>query len=424
MVFVGILYNMDAIRPVKKVIWVNIIFFTVTTLFGVVGTFFYLICFGISIPEVLLALFYAIATSTSITLGYHRLFAHNAFKASALVRFLVLFFGAAAFEQSAFRWVSQHREHHQFVDTDRDPYNIKKGFFYAHIGWLIFWEHPTHYENVTDLHKSRLIMHQHRHYMIWSVVTGILIPVLIGALTGHMLGAFLLAVCTRLTLVYHATFCINSVCHMFGKATYDIYSSAKDHWLAALITNGEGYHNYHHHFPGDYRNGVRWYQWDPTKWIIALLAHLGLARDLKRVSGFRIVAAQLAAENQRIEDILLASMENPGALTFRDMLQSQYERLKQTLSAWEHSAREYQAILRQNMAARAEAKIAKIERSAGLMERSAEAKIAKIERSAGTTTVLTEARRQAALKSLAARRQFQETLAEWKSVTRAQLQTV
>ncbi len=367
-------------RSVKKVIWKNVIFFFVTTLLGIFGTFFYLVHFGISVSEILLFLFYVIATSTSITLGYHRLFAHATFKANAVARFMVLFFGAAAFEQSALRWASQHRDHHRFVDTDRDPYNIKKGFFYAHIGWLIFWRHPLHYENVSDLKKSRLMMHQHRYYMIWSIGAGILLPLFIGALTGHMLGAFLLSVCTRLTLVYHATFCINSVCHMFGKATYDIYSSARDHWLAALITNGEGYHNYHHHFPGDYRNGVRWYQWDPTKWIIALLAWLGFAWDLKKVSKFRIIAAQLAAEKQKIEDHLLEKIENPNASTFRDMLHAQYERLKQTLSDWEHSVRDYQAVLCQRI------------------------------------TDHSEARREAALKSLEARRQFHETLAQWKSI--------
>lgn len=364
----------------KKLIWLNIIFFATTTLLGVIGSLFYVLHFGVSISEILLFMFFTIATGTSITLGYHRLFAHSAFKASELVHFLVLFFGAAAFEQSAFRWASQHRDHHRFVDTDRDPYNIKKGFFYAHIGWLIFWKHPKHYENVRDLEKIRLLMHQHHYYMIWSIGAGILTPVLIGALTGHMLGAFLLSVCLRLTLVYHATFCINSVCHMFGKATYDIYSTAKDHWLAALITNGEGYHNYHHHFPGDYRNGVRWYQWDPTKWMIALLCNLGLAWDLKRVSPFRIMAAQLAAEKQRIEDRLLEKVEHPSSSLFRTRLHVQYEILKQKLSDWEHSAKDYQALLRQRIARHS------------------------------------EARRQAASRSLEARRQFHEKLAQWKSI--------
>ena len=116
---------LQPVQSVKKVIWTNAIFFFVTTLLGVFGTSPYLPPFGVSLSEALLFLFYTVATGTSITLGYHRLFAHNVFKANVLVRFLVLFFGAAAFEQSALRWASQHRDHHRFVDTDRDPYSIK-----------------------------------------------------------------------------------------------------------------------------------------------------------------------------------------------------------------------------------------------------------------------------------------------------------
>ena len=366
-------------RPsVRRVMWVNIAFFLITTLLGLVGAPLYFIRSGISISEILLFTFYICATSFSITVGYHRLFAHAAFKANALIRFATLFFGAAAFEQSALKWASQHRDHHRYVDTDRDPYSIKKGFFYAHMGWLIFWEHYYDCGNVRDLQKSRLIMHQHRFYPLWAVTAGILTPVVIGALTGHMMGAFLLSVCARLAVVHHATWCINSVCHTFGKATYDIYSSARDHWLAAIITNGEGYHNYHHHFPWDYRNGVRWYHWDPTKWGIAILSRLGLVWDLRRVSGFRILAARLAAENQRIAD-RLERIGNPNLAAFRSLLTTQYERLRQTLSEWEHSAREYQDVVRQRIARHS------------------------------------EAHRQAALKSLEARRRFQETMAGWKS---------
>lgn len=375
------------VQPIRKTVWDNISFFLAIMFFGMVGAPIYLARFGISPSEIVLFIFYLFSTTLSITLGYHRLFAHATFKANTWVRFLVLFFGAAAFQQSALKWASQHRDHHRYVDTDQDPYNIKKGFFYAHIGWLIFWEHPRHYENAKDLQKSRLLMNQHRFYTGWAILSGILVPVGIGALTGQALGAFLLSVCARLAIVYHGTWCINSVCHMFGKATYDPHSSAKDHWFAALITNGEGYHNYHHHFPGDYRNGIEWYQWDPTKWGIALLERFGWAWDLKRVSIFRILAAKLAAENQRIANRLLEKGEHPEAWTFQSRLQSQYERLRKILSVWEQSVRDYRAVLCRQAADHS------------------------------------EGQRQAALKSLAARRQFQATLAQWKSLS-AQLQAV
>ncbi len=332
--------------PHQKTNWRNISFFALTTVLGLIGTPIYLYHFGLSLSEFLLFAFFMTVTPLSITLGYHRMLAHQTFKGSPLVQFLVLFFGASAFEQSALKWASQHRDHHRFVDTDLDPYNIKKGFFYAHIGWLIFWKHKINFENVKDLAKSRMIMHQHEHYRLWAITSGVLLPVAIGFLIGHPLGALLIAVATRITLVYHATFCINSVCHTFGKATYDIYSTAKDHWFAALITYGEGYHNYHHHFPSDYRNGVRWYQWDPTKWTIALLARLGLAWELKKISKFRILNAKLTAENQKAQDWLKQVNTNSKWEMLQRDLKLRYVQLNQNLLIWERAVNEYQNIIK------------------------------------------------------------------------------
>ena len=155
--------------------------------------------------------FFAAATELSITVGYHRLFAHATYKAHQLARFLLLFFGAASFEQSALKWASQHRDHHLYLDTDRDPYSVKRGFWHAHIGWLLFWKQNTQYRNVKDLSRSRLIVHQHQYYLFWAVTAGIVTPLLIGFAAGDLLGALLIGVGLRITLVYQATFCINSV---------------------------------------------------------------------------------------------------------------------------------------------------------------------------------------------------------------------
>ena len=287
-------------KMVKKNNWPIITFFSVTTAVAVIGTPLYVWRYGVSLSEVLLLSFFIAATAFAITVGYHRCFAHRAFKAGKLVQFLILFFGAAAFEQSALTWCSGHRDHHRYVDTEQDPYSIKKGFWYAHIGWMTLWTQWQDYSNVKDLMQNRLIRHQHDHYVLWGAASGILLPVLLGALSGHALGAFIFSVCLRLTLVYHATFCINSVCHTFGKATYDIDATAKDHWLVAFFTNGEGYHNFHHRFPIDYRNGVRWYQWDPSKWMIAFLAMLGLVRNLRRTDDLFIAEARRAADRERL----------------------------------------------------------------------------------------------------------------------------
>ncbi len=336
--------------------WVNTLFFLSTTLVGVIGGAAYIYYFGVSLGEILICAFFFMATILSITVGYHRLFSHAAFKAKPLVRFLVLFFGAASFQQSVLTWASQHRNHHKFVDTEHDPYSIKKGFFYAHLGWMMFWEHPENLDNVKDLQKSRLAGHQHRFYTLWAVSAGIILPTLLGALTGHAWGGFLLAFCARVTLVYHVTWCINSFAHTFGKATYDIDSTAKDSWFTAFLTGGEGYHNYHHHFPGDYRNGVRWYDWDPTKWIIAFLEKAGLASDLIRVSPFRILSARITADNQRLEKHLLTKISHPQKQSaIREIFKAQYERLRLTLAHWEHAAKDYGDVIGCNLTRQSEA---------------------------------------------------------------------
>jgi len=171
----------------------------------------------------------------------------------------------------------------------------------------------------------------------------VLLPLAIGWATGHLLGALLLSVAGRLTLVSHSTFCINSVCHTFGRATYDIDSTARDHWIVALLTNGEGYHNFHHRFASDYRNGIRWYHWDPSKWIIAALSWMGLAKKLYRTPAQTILAARLAAQRTRVEREL-GGLNGPETAPLLQKIQERYQALKTALYEWEHWEKEYRKV--------------------------------------------------------------------------------
>jgi stearoyl-CoA desaturase (delta-9 desaturase) len=277
--------------PRRKVRWLGLFFFIFLHVVGIVGTPLYIWYRGITTPELVLFFSCCAATGFSITMGYHRLFAHPTYKASPVVQFIFLLFGAATFEESALKWSSQHRQHHLFTDTEHDPYGVNQGFWHAHIGWIMFWRYRTNYNNVKDLRRSRLVSHQHDHHAWWSVGGGLVLPMLIAWWIGHPLGGFIMAVCLRIVIVLHSSFFINSFAHTFGKRTYDSAQSARDNWLCAILTNGEGFHNFHHRFPMDYRNGVRWYHWDPSKWCIYLLSKLGLAWDLKRTSDRRIAEA-------------------------------------------------------------------------------------------------------------------------------------
>ena len=277
--------------PKRKIRWVGIVFFLIIHVVGLIGTPIYLFYRGITSVELALFVGFLVATGMSTTLGYHRLFAHRTFKTSAPVQFLLLLFGAATFEESALKWASQHRQHHLFTDTEHDPYGVDKGFWHAHIGWILFWRHRVNYDNVRDLRKSALVSHQHDHHEWWAIGGGIVLPLLLAWWMGHPLGGFILTVCLRTVIVLHSAFFVNSYAHTYGIKSYDRAASARDNWIGALLTNGEGFHSFHHRFPGDYRNGIRWYHWDPTKWCIYLMSRAGLAWDLKRTSDKHIASA-------------------------------------------------------------------------------------------------------------------------------------
>ncbi len=258
-----------------------------------------------------LFVFYYYATGFGITLGYHRLFSHISFKAKWPVKLFVLLFGAASFENSAHDWCADHRVHHKHVDEDEDPYDISKGFFYAHIGWLLFrLKPPVTITNVKDLEADPLVMWQHRYVQWIGAFVGFVVPAALGygyaALMGYAnpgmtaLAAFLIAGLLRTVVVQQGTFCINSLCHMIGRQPYSTDHSARDSGLVALLTFGEGYHNYHHEFQHDYRNGVKGWQFDPTKWIIWTLSKVGLTEDLRRVPDSRIMAAELKEKSRTL----------------------------------------------------------------------------------------------------------------------------
>jgi stearoyl-CoA desaturase (delta-9 desaturase) len=285
----------EAVRRKKKYRVGSIVFVSLITLVTLIGCPLYLWKFGLTWAEFGFFAVYALASSFAITLGYHRLFSHASFKATWPVRLFVLYFGGAAFEQSALRWSALHRQHHRHTDTDLDPYNINRGFFYAHVGWIMLRIPHFTYANVRDLARDRIVLHQHQHYRVWSYVSGVAAPLLIGAWIGGWTYAILFPVVARIFLVLNSAFCINSVAHSYGRRPFQPNSSARDHWLGVILTNGEGYHNFHHAFPRDYRSGIRWYDWDPTKWLIWSLSRVRLTSDLKRTSATAIRLARSQA---------------------------------------------------------------------------------------------------------------------------------
>ncbi|MDE1977359.1 MAG: fatty acid desaturase, partial [Elusimicrobia bacterium] len=217
-----------------------------------------------------------------------------------ILQLFYLIFGAAAVENSALNWTADHRNHHRFVDTDAEPYNINRGGFYAHMGWICYRDSrdpKTRYQSVPDLLKDPLLMWQHRWYLAIVIVAGFVFPAVLGHLAGRpLLAGLLWGGFLRVTLGHHMTFLINSAAHLWGKRPYSLDNSARDNWVLAPLTFGEGYHNFHHKFPSDWRNGVRWYQFDMTKWWLALMRPLGLVSNLRRTPEPHILKARLQVE--------------------------------------------------------------------------------------------------------------------------------
>jgi stearoyl-CoA desaturase (delta-9 desaturase) len=174
-------------------------------------------------------------------------------------------------------------------------------------------------------------MWQHRHYVALTVCMNLVLPLLLGVWLGDVIGTVLLVGLLRLVVNHHVTFFINSLAHFWGSRPYTESNSARDNGFLAFLTYGEGYHNFHHIFQADYRNGVRWWQWDPTKWMISACGQLGLAHNLNRVPDFRIQRALLDTEFDRAR----AKLENArDSESLRAMLEREYQQFTESVNQW------------------------------------------------------------------------------------------
>ncbi len=275
----------------------------------------------------------------SITAGYHRLWSHRAYEASWPVRFVLMIFGTMTVQNSILNWSSGHRNHHRYVDDlDLDPYSAKRGFWFSHIGWMLR-DYPSgrlDYKNSPDLLKDKMVMFQHNYYVPLALATNFGIPLAIGYMVGDVAGVMLLAGLLRLVVSHHFTFFINSWAHVSGKQPYTDTNTARDNPVLALFTWGEGYHNFHHIFQYDYRNGVKWWQYDPTKWLIYGLSRVGLASNLRRIPRYTIVKAEVEMKFKRAEQSLAVyGLEfKQDIKTLKEKISQEYESYKQTANAW------------------------------------------------------------------------------------------
>jgi len=262
----------------------------------------------------------------SITGGYHRYYAHKAFKASKPLQWILLFFGTLSIQQGVIRWSHDHRLHHRYVDTKKDPYSVKEGFWHAHFLWMMRKSPPVNYEVVKDLMKDPILRFQNKHFVLLAILVNVAYTLFFAWLFTDVWGAIVLIFLTRLFISHHSAWFINSLAHYYGTQPYSKEHTAVNNWIISFLTMGEGYHNYHHTFASDYRNGVRWYQWDPTKMLIWISNKIGLSYDLVRINKFSI-KKRLVIEDKRL---LLAKVKKLAYLK-REYLVKEIEKINAKL---------------------------------------------------------------------------------------------
>jgi len=290
--------------------------------------------------------------------GYHRLWSHRTYEAHPALKWFLAVMGGMSLQNSIIIWSARHRVHHRDVDdNDKDPYSIGRGFWFAHIGWMLK-DYPSgevDYSVVRDLERDPVAAWQHRWYWTLVLVTNVGLPLLLGWMTGDMLGMFLLAGVARLVITHHVTFFINSLAHMWGRQPYTDENTARDHHLIALITYGEGYHNYHHIFQSDYRCGIRWWHLDINKWFISTCALLGLVRNRKRAPAFKVLRARLNMEFK----VARQKLEQEGvSARWRAQLETEYAQYVEIIKEWQQLQMERMQASKQKLAERIESETA------------------------------------------------------------------
>jgi stearoyl-CoA desaturase (delta-9 desaturase) len=265
----------------------------------------------------------------AIGAGYHRYFSHRAYTTSRVFQFILALLSQTTAQKSVLWWAAKHRHHHRYSDTEQDVHSPRhKGFIYSHVGWIFARRNdPTDLDKVADLARFPELMWLHRLELLPAFGLAI-ICFAIGGWPGLVVGFFWSTV-----LVYHATFCINSLAHVRGRKRYVTGDDSRNNWLLAIFTMGEGWHNNHHAWQSSVRQGFRWWEIDPTYYILKALSWVGIVWDLKmppqavlentRRLGMRVIeraAAELAASfnADRIAATIAATLENASLDALRD----------------------------------------------------------------------------------------------------------
>jgi stearoyl-CoA desaturase (delta-9 desaturase) len=230
---------------------------------------------GVRLSWLVLGAVLYVARMFCITAGYHRYFAHRSYRLGRIPQFLLAFGGTTSAQKGPLWWASTHRDHHRFTDTDRDPHSPQKGFWWAHVGWILSRKPTGGHDRIKDFAKYPELRFIDKHDWIGPWTLGV-VAYLIGGWGGLVVGFFWSTV-----LLWHATFSVNSLSHTFGWRRFGTDDTSRNSTFVALMTMGEGWHNNHHHCPSSARQGFRWWEVDVTFYVLQMLRGVGVVRDLR-----------------------------------------------------------------------------------------------------------------------------------------------
>ncbi|XP_015512922.1 acyl-CoA Delta-9 desaturase-like isoform X1 [Neodiprion pinetum] len=275
---------------VRQIVWRNVIIFVYLHLTALHG--FYRIFTSAKLTTTIFAFFLYQLSGLGITAGAHRLWAHKSYKAKWQLRLLLTTFNTLAFQDAVLDWARDHRVHHKYSETDADPHNAKRGFFFAHVGWLLCRKHPDVKQkgkgiDLSDLESDPILAFQRKYYMFIMPLICFILPTVIPVFCWDETwsNAYLIPAVLRYVVTLNATWLVNSAAHLFGSKPYDKFINPSENGGVAFVALGEGWHNYHHVFPWDYKTAeLGNYRCNLTTAFIDFFAKIGWAYDLKSVS--------------------------------------------------------------------------------------------------------------------------------------------
>ncbi|XP_054156835.1 acyl-CoA desaturase 1-like [Oppia nitens] len=280
-----------------QIVWRNVFIMSLLHIGALYGA--YLMVTAAKYQTVIAWFLMVVCSALGLTAGAHRLWSHHSYKANLSLRALLCIFQTLAVENSLYYWCRDHRVHHKYSETDSDPHNASRGFFFSHIGWLLCRRHPDVLRNgqtvdMSDLWNDPMVRFQHRYYRSMALVFGVIVPTLIPIMfwSETLYNSFFVCFIFRYIYTLNNTWLVNSAAHLWGNRPYDVNINPRESNFVNFQTFGEGFHNYHHTFPWDYSaSELDWkYNWNFTTFFIDSFARIGWVSDRKRVSHDMVIS--------------------------------------------------------------------------------------------------------------------------------------